>query len=307
MFVKHCDNCPRQCMVPRASGMGFCHVGEATEVASVGVHKGEEPALSGERGVCNVFFAHCNLRCCYCQNHEISRASVDGNMVRHTSIDEIVEHIAQVLPSTENVVGLVSPTQYADRIPTLVKAIRARGIDATIVYNTNGYERRETIERIADYIDVWLPDFKYIDAALAQRYSQAADYPMRAQEALRTIYSKVGAGLPTDERGIAFRGMIVRHLVLPGQIDNSIGCLRWLADNLGTRVHVSLMAQYFPPAGLAPLPDQLNRTLREEEYHRVVEEFETLGFDHGWVQELDSQAVLRPDFSKQQPFDTGNI
>lgn len=290
-------------MVPPASGMGFCRVGAQMEVASVSIHKGEEPPLSGEKGVCNVFFAHCNLQCCYCQNYEISRGTVDADKVFYRSIDEVTERIAEVLPHTENVIGLVSPTQYADRVPALVEAIRRRGIDATIVYNTNGYERKETLERVADYVDVWLPDYKYSDAALAGRYSQAPDYAERAQESLLAMYSRVGASLPSDERGIAFRGMIVRHLVLPGQVENSIGCLRWIADNLGTRVHVSLMAQYFPPQGLPNLPDELNRTIREEEYLRVVDEFNRLGFDRGWVQELESQAVMRPDFSQRQSFE----
>ena len=249
-----------------------------------------------------MFFAHCNLQCCYCQNYEISRGSVDTEKVFYHSISEVVDRIQELLPQTENVVGLVSPTHYADSVIPLIEAIHDRGLSPTIVYNTNGYDSVEVLQQLAPYIDIYLPDFKYMDSDLAFRYSSAADYPEKAQLALLEMYSQKGASLPTDENDIAFRGMIVRHLVLPGAVQNSIDCLRWLADNLGTRIHISLMAQYFPPQTVGRLPDELNRRLTKQEYQQVVDEFYRLGFSRGWVQELDSSEQFHPDFSQRQSF-----
>ncbi len=302
MTVTHCNNCPRQCAATRRETRGFCNAGDQLEVASIAIHRGEEPPLSGKKGVCNVFFAHCNLQCCYCQNYEISRGSVDTEKVFYHSISEVVDRIQELLPQTENVVGLVSPTHYADSVIPLIEAIHDRGLSPTIVYNTNGYDSVEVLQQLAPYIDIYLPDFKYMDSDLAFRYSSAADYPEKAQLALLEMYSQKGASLPTDENDIAFRGMIVRHLVLPGAVQNSIDCLRWLADNLGTRIHISLMAQYFPPQTVGRLPDELNRRLTKQEYQQVVDEFYRLGFSRGWVQELDSSEQFHPDFSQRQSF-----
>ncbi|MBR3724327.1 MAG: radical SAM protein [Bacteroidales bacterium] len=291
-----CNNCPRQCAVDRVTSRGFCLAGPEPEAAAICVHRGEEPPISGQRGICNIFFSHCNLQCLYCQNHAISR----GNPVpRYVGVDAIADRVAQLLPQTENIVGLVSPSHYADSIPALVEALHSRGLFPTIVYNTGGYDSVETLRALAPYIDVYLPDFKYADPLLAQRYSHAPDYPQVALAALREMYNQKGSALPTDDRDIAFRGIIVRHLVLPGQVDNSLAVLDTLAD-ISTNLHIALMAQYFPPAD--NLPDQLGRTLTQEEYTLVTDHFHALGLHRGWVQELDAQANYRPDFTQDQPF-----
>lgn len=303
MFNKMiCTFCPRHCHADRVERLGFCRASNDLEVSSVSIHKGEEPPLAGTKGVVNIFFAHCNLQCLFCQNKDISRGEVAPEMVKYRTVDAVVDRVAELLPQTENVVGFVSPTHYAAFVPAIVEALHQRGLYPTVVYNTNGYDSVESLRLVAPYVDVYLPDFKYMDAELAQRYSHACDYPEKAQLALLEMYSQKGAGLPTDENGIAFRGIIIRHLVLPGQVQNSIDCLRWIADNLSERVHISLMAQYFPPQGVA-LPDQLGRTLGENEYQQVVDEFNTLGFSRGWVQELDSNLCFRPDFSQNQSFE----
>lgn len=297
-----CTFCPRHCKADRAEKLGFCQASDAIEVSSISIHKGEEPPLAGTKGVVNIFFAHCNLQCLFCQNKDISRGEVAPELIKYRSVDAVVDRVAELLPQTENVVGFVSPTHYASSVPVIVEALHQKGLFPTVVYNTNGYDSLETLRLVAPYVDVYLPDFKYMDSDLAQRYSHAADYPEKAQQALLEMYSQKGAGLPTDENGIAFRGMIIRHLVLPGQVQNSIDSLRWIADNLSERVHISLMAQYFPPQGV-DLPDQLGRTLSEEEYQQVVDEFNALGFTRGWVQELESSECFRPDFSQKQSFE----
>ena len=296
-----CHCCPRGCRRSGTQG-AFCHADAGMpEAAAVYAHTGEEPPLSGQRGISNIFFAHCNLQCCYCQNHEISGALVTPERVTLRGVDAIVDATAESLKHTEQLVGLVSATHYADSIPAIVDGLHARGLYPTIVYNTGGYDTVDTLQRLAPYIDVYLPDFKYADPVLAQRYSHAADYPQRAGAALREMVNQKGTALPTDDNGLAFRGIIVRHLVLPGQSDNSIQCLQWIADNISTNLHISLMAQYFPPEG-KKLPDELGRRLREEEYQRVVDAFYDLGFHRGWVQPLDAADNYKPHFEHQTLF-----
>ncbi len=293
-----CNCCPRKC----ATRPGFCRADSARpEVAAVYAHTGEEPPLSGQKGISNIFFAHCNLQCCYCQNHEISRGTVDSSRIALRGIDSIVEATAESLQRTENMVGFVSATQYADILPDIVEGLHNRGLFPTVVYNTNGYERVEVLQQLAPYIDIYLPDFKYADPQLAQRYSNAGDYPETALRAIEEMYNQKGSALPTDDAGLAFRGLIVRHLVLPGQVDNSIDCLRLLADHVSPNIHVSLMAQYYPPQGIA-LPDALNRRVSPEEYQKVVEAFYNLGFHKGWVQELESADCYQPHFTDKTIF-----
>lgn len=296
-----CSLCPHKCLANRTSKLGFCHASTLPEVASISIHKGEEPPLCGSKGIVNIFFAHCNLQCIFCQNHDISRAQVDTDKIFYHTLDEIIARIEELLPQTENMLGFVSPSHYSNWIPIILDRLHADGFTPITVYNTNGYDTPETLQSLAPYVDIYLPDFKYMDARLAGAYSHASDYPQRAQEALLEMFSQKGSGLPTDDNGLAFRGIIIRHLVLPGQIQNSIDCLRWIADNLSIKLHISLMAQYFPPEGIT-LPDELNRTLSEEEYQQVVDEFNALGFSRGWVQELTASQTYRPDFSQKQSF-----
>lgn len=288
-----CNKCPRKCKnLP-----GFCNSDSAKpEIAAVYAHRGEEPPLSGNKGISNIFFAHCNLQCCFCQNYSISRPSVDPELTQRLSVAKIIDAVEQSLQKTENIVGLVSATQYSDLVAPIVEGLHAKGLYPTIVYNTNGYESIEVLEQIAPYIDIYLPDYKYSIPDLSRRYSNAADYPEVAQKALIEMYNQKGSSLPTDDNGMAFRGLIIRHLVLPGCVENSIKCLEWIANNLSSNVHISLMAQYFPPDGLS-LPDELGRKLNEDEYNKVVDTFYSLGFHRGWVQELDSAENYHPHFA----------
>ena len=309
-----CTNCPRHCAVDRTVAQGFCQAGRQPEAATVCVHRGEEPPLCGTKGICNIFFAHCNLQCIYCQNHQISSLQNTLNIPNNQNnpiiqnnspscikgVEAIADRVAEVLPQTENIVGLVTPSHYADSIPALVEALHSRGLYPTIVYNTGGYDSVETLRKLEPYVDVYLPDFKYMDSSLALRYSHAEDYPEVALAALREMYNQKGSALPTDDRGIAYRGIIVRHLVLPGQVENSLRVLDTLAD-ISMNLHVALMAQYFPP--YEGLPDQLGRTLSEEEYRQVTDHFYAVGLHRGWLQELDAQACYRPDFTRQQAFE----
>lgn len=295
----NCTNCPRMCTSNRAEHQGFCHAGPIPKATAICRHRGEEPPLCGEKGICNVFFAHCNLQCIYCQNYAIS-LSEGPQPPRFRGVEAIVEGIAQQLAETENIVGFVTPTHYADSIPAIVEGLHARGLYPATVYNCGGYERVETLQMLAPYIDIYLPDFKYMDSDLARRYSHAPDYPETARRALKEMYSQKGSALPVDDNGLAYRGIIVRHLVLPGQTANSKAVLDEIAD-LSTSLHVALMAQYYPP--LPGLPDQLGRTVSAEEYAEVTAHFDAVGLHRGWVQELCAQSHYRPDFTQSNPFE----
>ena len=297
MEVSGCTLCPRRCSTER--GRGFCGAPEGLQVASVCLHRGEEPPLNP---IVNVFFAHCNLQCIYCQNWQISGGTKSKEW-REESVDNIAERIAELLPSSDGMLGLVTAAHYANRLPAIVDALHRHGLEPTIVYNSSGYESVESLRNLEGIVDIYLPDFKYMDHQLAAAYSHAPDYPEVAAVALKEMKRQVGQGLMTDDNGRARRGIIVRHLVLPGAVANSKQCLDWLADNFDSfRLHLSLMAQYFPPRPGLPAP--LNRTLNAEEYQAVCDHADALGFTEGWQQELDAQTNYRPDFDADgNPFE----
>ena len=299
--MEGCTLCPRQCGADRRRSAGRCGATDAMEVARVCVHTGEEPPLVGPdgRGIVNVFFAHCNLGCIYCQNYQISgRTAVGGEPM---DAARLADEVARLLPQSAGLVGFVTAAHYADRVPLVVDELHRRGLFPTVVYNSGGYESVATLRRLEGVVDVYLPDFKYASAPLAARYSQAPDYPEVASAAIGEMMRQVGCGLKQAD-GVAFRGLIVRHLVLPGHVDNSLQCLEWLASQADpSRLHLSLMAQYYPPHD--GLPEPLNRNVGREEYEAVVARYVELGFGEGWIQELEANASYRPDFSvAQHPF-----
>lgn len=297
-----CNHCPRHCTADRVSSLGFCQASLEPEVASICIHKGEEPPICGSKGICNVFFAHCSLQCCFCQNQDISRGRVEPRNIFYHSVAEVCDRIQEVLAHTENILGFVTPTHYSFCIPGIVEELHSRGLFPTVVYNTSGYDTVESLHAVAPYVDIYLPDFKYMDPDLAARYSHAPDYPEVAKAALKEMFSQMGSGLPTDDDGLAYRGMIVRHLILPGQVRNSLDVLEWMADNLSVNLHVALMSQYTPLTGVA-LPDELGRTISQEEYDTVVQRFYDLGFHKGWVQDFSSQQHYQPHFSEREAFE----
>ena len=294
-----CTICPRRCGVPR--GDGFCGAPSEPEVASVCLHRGEEPPLVGPdgKGIVNIFFAHCNLQCEYCQNWQISGRTATA---RTMTADEIADEVCRLLPQSSGLVGFVTAAHYTSHLPHIIDAIHRRGFTPTVVYNSGGYESVESLRKLEGLVDIYLPDLKYMDASLAERWSHAADYPAVAAAALREMKRQAGSGLTVGD-GVAMRGIIVRHLVLPGCIDNSMQCLEWLADNFNPfSLHLSLMAQYFPPhEGLAA---PLDRTLTESEYRQVVGRAEELALTAGWIQEMSAQENYRPDFGQaDNPFE----
>lgn len=264
-------------------------------------HHGEEPVFGGEHGICNLFFVHCNLQCIYCQNYEISRNR--GRIVGYDlSLEEIVSRIEEILSRGVSHVGFVSPSHMIPQTRAIISALRRRGHAPTFVFNTGGYDRVDTLRGLADEIDVYLPDLKYMDPELAGRYSGARDYPRVALAAIEEMVRQKGIDPRFDEHGFIRKGVIVRHLVLPDAVENSIAVLRALAREISPEIHISLMAQYHPTPLVRSHPT-LSRTITPEEYEQVLEEAEKLGFRHGFIQELESAENYLPEFSREHPFE----
>ena len=300
--LENCNMCPRECGVNRLKGAGgYCRTGSGFYISSIIIHKGEEPVISGKDGICNVFFSHCNLQCTYCQNYQIS-GNRNVRAGRNMTLNEVIRSITSILDSGIENVGFVSPSHMVPQMKIIIKALNEEGYYPVIVYNTNGYDRAETIRSLEKLVDVYLPDLKYNDPGLAGGWSDAADYPAVAQLAVKEMYRQKGNVLHLNEKGKLTRGMIVRHLVLPGSVKNSIEILKFLADEISNRIAISLMSQYNPIANVKDtIP--LNRKILESEYAMVVEHFNKLGFTKGWIQELQSAECYNPDFNSASPFD----
>ncbi len=296
-----CTCCPRSCHAQRNSDkLGYCQSSTDFSIGSIVCHKGEEPVISGSNGICNIFFTHCNMQCVFCQNHQISRND------RHASdhevgLEDVVVRVENILDTGVNTVGFVSPSHCIPQMKVIIRALVSKGRKPVYLFNTNAYDKKETIESLDGIIDVYLPDLKYMDDGLARRYSDTPDYPSIAAISIKEMFRQKGSNIVLRADGVIESGLIIRHLVLPGQIENSKQCLRFIAEELSTTVHISLMAQYYPTSKVSAHPE-LGKSLTQEEYDEVLEEFHRLGFYRGWVQELESQVCYRPDFERADVF-----
>ena len=283
-----CYLCPRMCGVDRSVARGFCGMGEAPVIARAALHRWEEPCISGTRGSGTVFFSGCTLRCIFCQNHAISREGLGVEV----SEDYLRAAFERLIGEGAHNINLVTPTHF---LPAILRALE-QPLCVPVVMNTGGYERVETLRRLDGRMDVYLPDLKYADDELGRRLSGAPDYFTHASRALIEMARQVGAP-QYDAEGMMTRGMIVRHLVLPGHLGNTFRALRFIKNELPADTPVSLMAQYTP---CVETPYRaLNRRLSRLEYDTVVNEMIRLGLSDGYVQELESaDAEFIPPFEK---------
>ena len=279
MMIENCMLCPRRCGVDRRESVGFCGAGALARIALVSLHHWEEPCLTGDNGAGTVFFSYCNLRCCFCQNHEISHG---GKGVEVTD-ERLAELFLEQQQRGAATLDLVTPTHYVPQIIHALDMARTKGFRLPVVYNSGAYETVETIESLRDYVDVFLPDLKYIEAASAKEYSQAEDYFPVASAAIRRMVEIAGA-LQFDEDGQLRRGVLVRHLVLPGHRHESMRVLDWLWQTFGDTIQISLMNQYTPMYKAAEHKG-MNRRLTTFEYESVVNHAVDLGITNCYVQE----------------------
>lgn len=270
-----CNMCPRNCGADRETGVGFCGVPNTIKIARAALHFWEEPSVSGEKGSGTVFFSGCNLGCVYCQNYEISHRAKGKTVTEERLCEIFLELIAQ---GAHNI-NLVNPTHYALQIK---KVLTENPLPVPVVYNSSGYEKTETLKSLEGIVDIYLPDLKYIDSERSEKYSFAKDYFDYASKALTEMKRQCPENI-FDEKGIMHKGLIVRHLVLPKNTNQTIKILDFIKENLGTDTAISLMAQYTPFGEVENFPE-LQRRITSREYEKVLSYAENLGFETIYTQ-----------------------
>ena len=297
-----CTVCPRSCKVNRLEGKhGFCLSGYKPYITSICDHHGEEPVLSGSNGSGTVFFGSCNLRCLYCQNWQISQTPT----FFQTAEMDFAEAARQIVRLQDEAgvhnINFVSPSHFVPQMVRIIYEAIPIGLHLPIVYNTNAYDTLSSLKLLDGIVDIYLPDFKYFDNRNGVKYSRAPAYPIYAKAALKEMYRQVGT-LQTDENGLAFRGLLIRHLVLPNGLANTTQTVKWIAETLGKDAAISLMSQYYPVHKAKETP-LLNRKVSYAEYLTAKKALEAAGLDSGFIQELTAPETYRPDFfSKGDPF-----
>ncbi len=291
-----CNLCPRACSADRSTPKGrkisICKAPDQVKLALVSLHPWEEPCLSGKTGAGTVFFSHCNLRCCFCQNHEIS--------AQGKGIEVSVERLAEIFIEQQGrgaaCLELVTPGHYTTHIVKALEKAKAKGLSVPVVYNSNGYEKPETLQTLDGLVDVFVPDLKYFDSRYGEKYSGVPRYFEFASRAIEQMFRMVGPASIAED-GLMHRGMIVRHLVLPGLWRDSIECVRWLHEQFEGDIYLSLMNQYMPLYKAARHPE-INRRLTTLEYQKVVRFARSLGITRAFIQiGLTAQSKFIPDFN----------
>lgn len=299
--LKDCCFCPRECHANRVNGeLGYCKSGDGYHISSIFLHMGEEPVISGKNGICNVFFTHCNIQCVYCQNYQISRnnSNLTGTEM---SLKKITNNICDILDNGTNLLGFVSPSHCIPQMVAIIEEIHTAGIKPVVIYNSNAYDKIETLKKLEGLIDVYLPDYKYSDEQLALEFSDAPGYPLIALAAIKEMVRQKGTSVRMNDSGQAESGVIIRHLVLPGYTENSVNALKILSEEISPLLHISLMSQYYPTHAVKN-SKYMNRKISPEEYQKVINALEYYGIHRGWVQDLDSCEYYRPDFGNIKPF-----
>ncbi len=294
-LLEECRACPRHCRAKRLEDRrAVCRTGRYAEVASWCLHRGEEPCLSGRRGSGTVFFAHCNLKCLFCQNVQISQRWEEGSAVK--SPRQLAQIYLDLQEQGAHNLNWVSPSHVVPQAVEALALAAERGLRLPVVYNSNGYDELDVLRLLDGVVDIYLPDLKYADDAAALAFSKAVGYGANAQAAVAEMWRQVGP-LRCDEEDVATRGLLVRHLVLPGGLSQTPEVLSFLAGALGRDVAVSLMAQYFPAGGAADHP-RIGRTLTQGEWEAALAALDAAGLGEGYVQDLTAPYHYTPDFEK---------
>lgn len=278
-YYENCKLCPRNCGVNRKNNIGFCGQSDKLYAARAALHMWEEPCISGEQGSGTVFFTGCNLRCVYCQNRQIA--------VGGTGFEITAKRLSEIfLEQQENGahnINLVTPTHYVPHIIEALDMVRKKSLTIPVLYNCGGYESVETLKLLSGYVDIYMPDFKYMDKTIAKKYSNAEDYPEIAKAAIKEMVRQSG-GCVFDENGIMTKGVIVRHLVLPSYVQNSMQVIKYLHQTYEHEVYMSIMNQYTPMPYVSKYPE-INRTVTEAEYDEVINYAVQIGVENAFVQE----------------------
>ena len=294
-LLSDCTLCPRHCHVNRLLGQaGYC--GQTTlKAARASLHMWEEPCISGTAGSGTVFFSGCNLRCIFCQNYHIAL----GEAGREISTKHLAEIFLSLQAQGANNINLVTPTHFVPQILLALQSAKEHGLTIPIVYNSSGYESTETLRLLEGYVDIYLPDFKYMDPALSLKYSHAQDYFTKAKESLAEMVRQAGSPVFDPATGLMKRGVIVRHLLLPGHTKDSKKILRYLHTAYGNQIFISIMNQYTPLPQVKELPE-LNRRVSPAEYERVLDFALRIGIENGFFQEGETASdSFIPEFDER--------
>ena len=300
-ILNKCVICPHNCRVNRIKGeKGFCRAGYRPVISSAMLHHGEEPPISGAGGSGTIFFSHCNMKCAYCQNYQISQESEGIEY----SIPELAESMAGLQNSGCHNINFVSPTIWIPQIIKALFAAKKKGLSVPTVFNTGGYDNPRIIKMLDGIIDVYMPDMRYSDNDMAKKYSSVEEYVLYNRESVKEMYRQVG-GLKLSEEGVAKKGLLVRLLVMPGNIGGIKKTLDFIKNELSTDVYLSIMAQYHPVYKAFKYPE-LNRRITAKEYLDVVRYAEKKGFSYGWTQDHISlsskEDLFMPDFKDKKVF-----
>lgn len=279
--LSKCNMCPHKCGVNRLEGkVGFCKAGKNVKVALASIHKFEEPCISKINGSGTVFFSNCNLNCAYCQNYEISQLGKG----KEVTIEELANIFINLQNNKVNNINLVTPTIYALQIKEAIIKAKEKGLHIPIIYNSSGYENVDTLKELKGYIDIYLPDFKYSNDEIGKKYSNISGYFTNTSKAILEMYKQVGNPI-FDNNGIIKRGVIIRNLILPNNVNNTKKILLWIKDNIGKEAYVSIMAQYFP-TNRANEFNEINRKISRRELNSVENYFYSLELQNGYIQDL---------------------
>lgn len=294
-LLQDCTLCPRECHVDRTNGkIGYCKETEELTVARAALHMWEEPCISGEEGSGTVFFSGCAMGCVYCQNHNIA----NGKAGRRITIGRLSEIFLELQEKGANNINLVTPSHYVPQIIDAITMSRGRGLHLPIVYNTGSYEKVETLRLLEGLVDIYLPDLKYMDPVPAMKYSNCKDYFQIASKAIQEMVRQTGEPV-FDDRGIMKKGVIVRHLTLPGYLEDSKNIVKYLYETFGDTVFISIMNQYTPLEAVERYPE-INRRITEEEYNELVDYAIEIGVENGFIQEggTASESFI-PEFNEE--------
>ena len=294
-----CECCPRKCRVNRLAGqVGFCRIPAGIHVSHAGLHFGEEPPISGTKGSGTIFFGGCNLRCVFCQNYQISQEFTLHPSQAMTAAGLAAEMIRLQSAGAHNI-NCVSPSHMIYQMADAIDLAKGKGLSIPVVYNSNGFDSLEALRQIRGLVDIYLPDLKYLDNELGKRFSGVGNYADIVPDVLTEMLGQVGH-LQVDDEGIATRGLLIRHLVLPNCLENTLSCLDFLAG-FSTDIFVSIMSQYSPQHKAGRFPE-ISRPLTEPEYEAVTAWALDLGLTNAFIQELESQDHYLPDFALENPF-----
>lgn len=293
MEIEKCNICPRKCNALRREndGDGVCKTGTLPKLARASAHFWEEPCISGTKGSGTVFFSGCNLKCVFCQNYEIST----GGFGKTVSVERLKEIYSELIASGVHNINLVTPTHFA---PQVLKSLD-EPLPVPVVYNSSGYESIETLKKFDGKVNIYMPDFKYADSEIAKKYSSAENYPEIAKKAISEMYRQVGK-CEFDKDGMLIKGVLIRHLMLPNNLENTLDVIDWVSENFKSdEILFSLMRQYTPPKGGCKYKELENR-VTDEEYKRAENYMYLCGIENGFVQESDSaQSEYTPYFNAE--------